>query len=52
PTAVSVQARIYEGLLALPGDERVASLLFALGFVALWGGITWWMDRAGVHFKI
>lgn len=50
--AVSIQSRIYDALVALPGDERVASLLFALGFVALWGAITWWMDRRGVHLKI
>ena len=51
-TSVSMQSRVYEALLALPGDERVASLLFALAFVTIWGAITWWMDRAGVHFKI
>lgn len=52
PTTVSVQARIYQALGALPGDERFASLLFALGFVALWAGITGWLDRRGVYFKV
>lgn len=52
PSVVSVKARVYDALLALPGDERFASFLFALGFVVVWGGITGWMDRRGVHFKI
>ena len=51
-SSVSLQSRMYDALLALPGDERFASLLFALGFVAVWGGITWGMDRAGIHFKV
>jgi len=51
-TEVSLKAWIYDALLQLPGDERVASFLFALGFVAVWGRITWWMDRRGIYFKI
>jgi len=51
-TEISLRAWIYDALLQLPGDERVASFLFALGFVAVWGAITWWMDRRGIYFKI
>lgn len=49
---ISLKAWIYDALLVLPGDERFASFLFAIGFVVVWGAITWWMDRRGIHLKI
>jgi len=48
----SVQTAAFEALQSLPGNEEVASLAWALGFVFVWAVITWWLDRRGIHLKI
>ncbi len=48
----SVQSAAFEALQVLPGDERVASVVWAIGFVAVWAAITWWLDRRGIYLKV
>lgn len=37
---------------ALPDAPRLASLLCAVGFVALWWGVAWGLDRRRIYLKI
>ena len=39
-------------LVTLPGDERVASLAYALMFVGVWALITWVLDRRRIYLKV
>ena len=48
----SFQSAAFEWLQVLPGDERVASLAWALGFVGVWAAITWALDRRGLYLKV
>jgi predicted acyltransferase len=48
----SLKSTIWDALQALPGDERVASLVFAVGFVLVWAVITWFLDRRRIYLKI
>jgi predicted acyltransferase len=48
----SLKSMAYEALHRLTGNSQFASFLFAIAFVGVWAGITWWMDRRKVYFKI
>ena len=49
---VSLKAWLFAPLRALPVDPRFASLLFAVGFVAVFYGIAWAMWRRGWIVKV
>jgi predicted acyltransferase len=34
------------------GGDRLASLAFAVAFVALWWAIVWWLDRRRIYLKL
>jgi len=43
---------LYENLFRTWAGPRNASLLFALGVVVVWAGITWWLRRRRIFLKI
>jgi predicted acyltransferase len=49
---VALETAIYETLFASWLTPRVASLAFALSFVALWYGILWACYKRGIVFKV
>jgi predicted acyltransferase len=48
----SVKAVVYDVLQRLTGNPEMGSFVFAIAFVTLWGGITMWMDRRKMYFKV
>jgi len=48
----SLQRTLFDALQVLPGDERVASVAYALGFVLVWAAITWVLDRRRIYLKV
>jgi len=48
----SVQSAAFEALQRLPGGPEVASLIWAISFVLIWAGVTWWLDRQRVYLKV
>jgi len=51
-TTMSLKASIFNDLLAMTGDLKVASLVFAVGFVTVWALICGVLDRQKIYFKV
>lgn len=44
--------RGFAGWIAPWGGDRLASLAFAIVFVAFWWAVVWWMDRRRIYLKL
>ena len=47
-----LQAYLFDHLFAPWAAPVDASLAYALAYVLLWLGLTWWLDRAGIHIRV
>ncbi len=48
----SLKGSMYTTLQQVTGNPKLASFIFAAGFVMVWAAVTWWMDRRRVYVNI